>query len=48
MGMRDPLPEQYDGFLKWLERKKNKELIEYIDVDKLYKTDMDDSDYDDL
>lgn len=48
MGMKTPLPEQYEGFLKWLERKKNKELIEYINVDKLYKTDVDDSDYEDL
>lgn len=53
IGMKSPLPQQYESFLKWLERKKKREIASYIDVSKFNDPDnkkiiidLDDSDND--
>ena len=34
IGMAEPLPKQYKSFLKWLQMKKKREIIDYIDLKK--------------
>jgi hypothetical protein len=43
MGMKEPLPEEFEPFIRWLEMKKKREIARYIDLSK-----FDDSDNEQL
>lgn len=53
IGMKAPLPEHYESFLRWLEMRKKREIAQYIDLTQLTEpakekvvVDLDDSDND--